>query len=255
MSWAARRRFFILLLIGLVAGAFALAVGFATFYRAPSCSDGIQNQGEAGVDCGGPCPYLCTALEQPPTVVYTTVLPGAGSGRVDVIASIENKNPTAAAKAVPYQLRLYGADHSLLQQTTGTVDLPPSATVPVFVPNLPVGAQTATQAFLTIASSAPQWYALASDPRLMPAISNTTLGGTTGAPTVTATLTNPSTAALSNIPLDVLVTNVQGNVIAASHTVVPDIPAGSSASAVFTWNQAFSSSPSAIQVVPVVPLP
>jgi hypothetical protein len=25
----------------------------------PSCSDGIQNQGEEGVDCGGPCPWLC----------------------------------------------------------------------------------------------------------------------------------------------------------------------------------------------------
>ena len=27
----------------------------------PSCEDGIQNQGEAGTDCGGPCP-ACTPL-------------------------------------------------------------------------------------------------------------------------------------------------------------------------------------------------
>ncbi|HOW37016.1 MAG TPA: hypothetical protein PLK34_02105 [Candidatus Pacearchaeota archaeon] len=26
----------------------------------PSCSDGIQNQGEDGIDCGGPCPTLCS---------------------------------------------------------------------------------------------------------------------------------------------------------------------------------------------------
>ena len=25
----------------------------------PTCSDGIQNQGEEGVDCGGPCPKIC----------------------------------------------------------------------------------------------------------------------------------------------------------------------------------------------------
>ena len=25
----------------------------------PTCSDGIQNQGEGGADCGGPCPYVC----------------------------------------------------------------------------------------------------------------------------------------------------------------------------------------------------
>jgi len=29
----------------------------------PTCSDGIQNQGEAGVDCGGPCPYACEVEE------------------------------------------------------------------------------------------------------------------------------------------------------------------------------------------------
>lgn len=27
----------------------------------PTCSDGIQNQGEGNVDCGGPCPYVCEA--------------------------------------------------------------------------------------------------------------------------------------------------------------------------------------------------
>ncbi len=26
---------------------------------APTCSDGIQNQGETGIDCGGPCPNAC----------------------------------------------------------------------------------------------------------------------------------------------------------------------------------------------------
>ena len=28
-------------------------------YAAPTCSDGIQDQGERGVDCGGPCPLDC----------------------------------------------------------------------------------------------------------------------------------------------------------------------------------------------------
>jgi len=32
----------------------------------PTCSDGIQNQGEAGIDCGGPCPTAC-----PPIIIPT----------------------------------------------------------------------------------------------------------------------------------------------------------------------------------------
>ncbi len=31
----------------------------------PSCSDGRQNQGEAGIDCGGPCPDVCIAFASP----------------------------------------------------------------------------------------------------------------------------------------------------------------------------------------------
>jgi hypothetical protein len=30
----------------------------------PTCSDGIQNQNEGGIDCGGPCPYSCN-IEEP----------------------------------------------------------------------------------------------------------------------------------------------------------------------------------------------
>ena len=255
MSWAARRRFFILLVIGLILGAFTIVVGYVTVRHAPSCSDGVQNEGEQGVDCGGPCPYLCTALEQPPTVLYTTVLPGVAPDFVDIVAEIENKNPTAAAKAVPYMLRLYGADRTLVQQLSGTVDLPPGMTIPVFVPNVSVGSQAVMQAFLSVASSAPHWYALPADPRILPTVSNTMLGGTESAPRVTALLTNPSTAVLSEVPLDVLVTDAQGNVIAASHTLVPSIGGGGTAQATFTWNEPFSSAPSAIQVVPVVPLP
>ncbi len=255
MSWAARRRFFILLIIGLVLGAFLIVVGYVTLHHAPSCSDGIQNEGEQGVDCGGPCPYLCTSLEQPPTVLYTTVLPGAAPDSADIVAEIENKNPTAAAKAVPYTLRLYGADRTLVQQLTGTVDFPPGVTMPVFVPNISVGSQTVTEAFLSIASSAPRWYALSTDPRILPTVSNTMLGGTNSAPRITVLLTNPSAVVLSEVPLDVLVTDVQGNVIAASHTLVPSIGGGGTAQATFTWNKPFPGAPSAIQVVPVVPLP
>ena len=31
----------------------------------PTCTDGIQNQGEAGVDCGGPCPNACPGEQVP----------------------------------------------------------------------------------------------------------------------------------------------------------------------------------------------
>lgn len=254
MSWAAKRRFCILLIVGAVVAAFVAAVGIATFYEAPSCTDNVQNQGEAGIDCGGACQYLCTEQQQPPTVLFTKAIQNS-EGRTDVVASIENKNATAAAKDVPYRITLYGAGQSLIQQVTGMLDLPPGATVPLYVPGIVSGKQTVTSAFLDIARVAPRWFRMAADPRIVPTVSNTTLGGKAAAPRVDAVLTNPSIAVLANVRVIILVRSATGNVIAASQTIVPVIPAQGRATATFTWNSAFSSVPTLIEVVPIVPLP
>src|SRR3989344_5537994 len=153
MSWAARRRFAILLIIGAVAVAFLAILSISVFYKAPTCTDSRQNQNETGVDCGGPCAYLCTAEEYPPTVLFTKALQN-GAGRTDVIAMVENKNADAAAKHVPYEIALYGVEQVLIQKVSGTLDLPPNTTIPVYVPAIALGKQEATQAFLTIYTSA-----------------------------------------------------------------------------------------------------
>ncbi|HHQ45138.1 MAG TPA: hypothetical protein ENN13_03270 [Candidatus Altiarchaeales archaeon] len=51
---------------------FFLITGFVVYTGRPTCSDGIMNQGEEGVDCGGPCPPCiidplkeCESLSEP----------------------------------------------------------------------------------------------------------------------------------------------------------------------------------------------
>lgn len=252
MPWAARRRFLILLIIGAVVVAFLSVVLIATVSKAPSCTDGIQNQNEAGIDCGSPCAYLCTAQNQPPTVLYTQALE-YGGGRTDVIASIENKNTTAAAKNVPYRITLYGKGQVLIQEVTGTVDLPPGVSVPVYVPQIFSGKQTVTGAFLNVATSSLRWFSMTPNQRSVPLVSNTTQSGTLSGPRIQAILKNPTAAPLKNVKTIVIVRNKNGDVIAASQTVVPSIPAQGQATATFTWNRAFIETPAAIEIVPIIP--
>lgn len=254
MSWAAKRRFIILLIVGLVAAAFLSVVGIAALYEAPSCTDNTQNQGESGIDCGGSCPYLCRTEQQPPTVLFTKAL-SYGAGRTDVIASVENKNARAAAKNVPYRITLYGSGQALVQEVTGMLDLPPGTTVPVYVPNIALGKQTVAGVFLDIATSSLKWFRMAAADRSVPTVSNTTQSGAVNAPRVEAILSNPTTAPFANVRTIVLVRDKNGDIIAASATVVPSIPAQGNATATFTWNNAFPDTPAAIEVVPVIPLP
>lgn len=255
MSWAARRRLVILSILGAAIAILLAIVSTTIFYKAPSCVDGVQNQGEDGIDCGGPCAYLCTALEQPPTVLFTKVLTANSPGRTDIVASIENKNIDAAAKNVPYTVSLYDADHALIQNISGALDLPPGATVTVFIPGVVSGKQTVASAFLDIAPSAPQWFTMTADPRIVPTVSSVTQSGSTSAPRVEAVLANGSVTPLENVRVLVLVHDVRGDVIAASSTVVPAIPAQGTATAVFTWNNAFPGTPVLIEVAPIIPLP
>jgi hypothetical protein len=253
MSWAAKRRFIIMSIIGAVAMTFLSVLLTSVLYKTPSCSDGVQNQGEAGIDCGGPCPYLCTAQEQPPTILFTKTISN-GAGRTDVVASIENSNPTAAAVSVPYTVMLYGAGQVLVQTVTGTVDLPPASIVPIFIPGVSSGKQKALQAFLTIDASAPQWFTWVGTAVVKPVVTSTTLSGSVSTPRIDAILTNASVTALSAVPVIVLIHDAQGNIIAASQTVVPLIPAQGQATATFTWQGAFSSTPAVIEVLPVMPI-
>ena len=254
MQWALERRLIVFLIIGALLAVVAAGLYFLFFYQGPTCTDGVWNGRETGVDCGGTCAYLCLATEEPPTVLFTQAILN-GEGRTDVISLIENKNQRSAAKHVPYAISIFGYDQALIQHVTGTLDLPPGATVPVFVPGVASGYATPGAAFLSTASSSIQWYAEDTDPRVVPSVSGITLGGATDTPRITATLGNPDIRPMRGMKAIVIVFDASGNAIGASQTIVPLIGAQGSAIATFTWNAPFEGVPVQIQVLPVIPLP
>lgn len=42
---------------------FVIAIALNSCNKGPNCEDGIQNNGERGVDCSGPCPYRCDCFD------------------------------------------------------------------------------------------------------------------------------------------------------------------------------------------------
>src|SRR5262245_59262314 len=128
MSWATGRRVLAVVIVGAIVAAIVALVSISIVYEAPSCADNKMNQGESGVDCGGPCAYLCLEQQKAPTVLFTKAIQN-NEGRVDVVAQIENKNADGAAKNVPYTITLYGADQIVIGKTAGQIDLPPNTIV------------------------------------------------------------------------------------------------------------------------------
>jgi|GEM_PF-2989784 len=58
----------------------------------PSCDDGVQNQGETGVDCGGPCPPCTTTTTM--TTTTTTIAPTTTAAPVTTTTARETTTTT-----------------------------------------------------------------------------------------------------------------------------------------------------------------
>jgi hypothetical protein len=251
LDWAKRMR--LMIIAGIVA-VLLLIVGatvFAFVYKVPSCTDRTQNQGEAGVDCGGPCTYLCTAQVKEPNVQFARALTLA-NGRTDVVAKIQNLNKGAEAKAAPYVLELYAADATLLARVPGFIDVPAGEMVPLFVRSAAGGSNVA-RAFVDFDPEKIMWQkAEQVDVPLRISGSNLIEGPS---PKVSGFLHNDGYDALYDVKAIAIVYDGEGTAIAASETLVPSIRAQSSVPVTFTWNEPFQTSPARFEILPSLPLP
>lgn len=251
MSWASRRQFIIVSLIVAVVVALFVAVAIAIFYDTPSCMDRKQNQDETGVDCGGACARVCAAEAIAPSATFTRVLIQQ-QGRVDVISYIENPNRTVAVPNARYTIELYDAKGVVLARKEGSIDLPPASTVPVYVPSMYGATLTGARAFLTF-DPASLVFVKYTDRRIVPRYNND--AAVTGvAPRITASFSNPSAQLVRDVPVIATVFDAAGNAIAATQTLLSELPPQGTAQVFFVWNEPFSATPARIDVVPVVPL-
>jgi len=104
--------------------------GFLVYYLsqpAPSCSDGIQNQSEEGIDCGGPCLPCQLVYIKDIEVLWTKAMASQGDF-YDLAAQIKNPNQNYGSGQVPYQFELYDFNGNLIVQYPGLTFILPNQT-------------------------------------------------------------------------------------------------------------------------------
>ncbi len=248
MEWAKRRQLIVWGIFAAVAIALLIIIGIAVFYKTPTCIDKIQNQGETGVDCGGPCAHACIADVHPAQVRFARAVV-ASVNRTDVIAYIDNPNTAEAAHGVQAKVEVYDANHSLLASKNVTFDLTPGGMTPVFVQGILDSNIPVSQTFFTIDDADVQWIRTSQKPTV-PGVQNI-VWQNTGMPHVSATLTNPVATPFTNVLLIATVFDASSTAIAASRTVVQTVPSQGTAQAIFTWSVPFTSAPARVEVVPI----
>lgn len=97
---------------------FLIAWGvFRAFVPAPNCRDGVLNQKETDVDCGGPC-VPCAVAQPDPLRVERVWVFSTESGKVVLLAKVANPNAAYAAASFSYAFAVRDNDGVMLETTS-----------------------------------------------------------------------------------------------------------------------------------------
>jgi hypothetical protein len=98
------------ILIGSIFSLLVLAIVFGVYFfyfrAAPTCADGKLNQGEEGIDCGGPCSACELASMKDIKIEWVKALLTTGQN-YDLVAMVSNPNQNYGSRKVDYEFKLY----------------------------------------------------------------------------------------------------------------------------------------------------
>jgi len=105
----------------------------------PSCFDGIKNQGEEGIDCGGQCAAPCSLKTVKPIETVGKILTFVpDQDHLSLLVQISNPNPDYAARNFSYSFSIYDNQGGLIQSFGGSSFAYAGEIKYILVPNAPV---------------------------------------------------------------------------------------------------------------------
>ena len=251
MSWAAKKQatylfgtiLFLLLVIGVPT--------FLVTYKAPSCTDGIQNNTEDGIDCGGACARVCS-FQAAKIIPYWSQEFQVAPGTYTAVALVENPNDALEAVAVPYVFRLRDSRNVLVEERKGVVYLPPHTIVPIFETGIQTKERIPTITEFEFTKS-PEWLRSSFVPPNVDVIDRQ-LSNEATAPRLIAHIRNNTLETFLKVPVVAILYDDKDNALHASRTVIAQLPGTSDMEIIFTWPQPFPRAVARIDIIPIFTL-
>jgi len=92
---------------------------FSLFRPDETCQDGIKNQNEEDIDCGGICAKCQKITAQPLTTGEGGIIPGGSSGAYDFYGIVVNPNNIYGANRFRYALKIKDGSGAVLEERKG----------------------------------------------------------------------------------------------------------------------------------------
>lgn len=247
-SWASKRKLVYGSAATLVVLVLVVLPAFIYFYKPATCADGLKNQNERGVDCGGSCVRLCQSDFLPPLVSWVKFEEVAPE-LYNVAAYIINKNIEGRASNIPYLMSLYDNRGILIVQEQGSMTIDPHRNSLAFEGSVSVGKRIPAKAVFEFLS-APRWYK-ARDVLTDLVISDKRYEDHENGSSLEVVIENPTLHEYTDLSVFVVLYDSSGNAIGFSKTFIDRIAPGTKEVAPYTWPINRGGKVATIEVMPI----
>jgi len=220
---------------------------FTAFKKEPTCSDGIKNQNESGIDCGGPCSVLCRAEYVSPNILWTAKSKITTSGNYNILVYAENPNINVGSYNTPYSVKLYDKENVLLYSTTSSTYIPPSSRFVIYIDGINIGDKVPVRIDFKL-SSGIVWQTIESGESGIVTTAKD-YSDSDVKPKLSVSLKNTTLSQIKNIEAVAILYDIDSNAFAFSRTKIDKIEKGDTSNIVFTWPEKFTKEVSLIDVV------
>jgi hypothetical protein len=239
--------------MSIVLGAIVVLIGVPTyflFYHAPICTDGKMNGDETGVDCGGSCQKICTPDSLPIISEGDAQILTVASSTYEVVALFKNPNPAAEIYRARYSIKLYDATRvSPIKIIEGDTYVAKNSSFAIFQGPFNISDTVPTRAVFEWNTDTLVWKKSAATTADI-SVSDNLLSGEDSLPRLEAVAHNDSLLDAANIEFIAILSDADGNAVAASKTYLETLAKGVSASILFSWPQPFASKVSSVNIIP-----
>ena len=235
-AWSARRRVNVTVTFIVIAVFICSGVLFLLLHSPETCDDGIQNDGEFGVDCGGSCPDACPVPPKKLLDVWTRAFKVA-DGVYSAVAYIENQNENLYVPAVQFEIQLRDGNNDIITRASQKSVISENGVTPIFVPHIITKARVPARAEFRFTEE-PVFRVR--DSAYMFDVTDVTVSAREGvSPTVSAIATNVGPEAVREVDFVVIVYDDDDNAIAASRTFERYIAPGGRRELRYSWVHPF----------------
>ena len=252
LSWSARRKIIYILVLVLIFGTPTSFYIYKKMQKPASCFDGLQNQDERGVDCGGICQIAClNNIKQEPDIQWSRayyVAPGV----YNLVAYIQNPNVDYISQPAKYVFKIYDDKNVLIATREGVIGIPTTKVFPIFEPTIETGNLIPKIIKFEFVEPITWIEYFGNKPELETV--DQKLSRTDTFPKLEAKIKNKTLNTYKNVEVIAIIYNEEGNGVLSSRTFIDKIGDKGEANISFTWLEPIDFKPSKIEVIPNISL-